>query len=325
MRSYLTDSCNRFDKISFTDCLGDMSYLVRVRRASLSFMLATIIVIAGGYGCYKPKSAPRKEEKGHLLLGQVVSIYKERSSLLVKHEAIEGYMPAMTMELSVSRGDLGAVKEGMFIRARLVELEEGGFALEEIWPDDPEADRIMNGVNRALHKDTASRGRKPYRDTGEALPEFALYNQDNEVVQANQFAGKQMVVNFIYTRCPDATMCPASMVKMIQIQREAAELNISDMELISITLDPEFDTPGVLHEYALARGIDTSNFSFLTGPEYVISDLMKQLGVLSFPEGEFYRHSLATLLISREGNIVYREEGSKWKPDNFIGKLQKAE
>ncbi len=300
-----------------------MSYLERVRKINLSFILITIVMIGVGYGCSKPQSAPRKEVKGHLLLGQVVSIYKERSSLLVKHEAIEDYMPAMTMELSVSRGDLGAVKEGMFIRARIVELEDGGFGLEDIWPDDPEADRIMNEVNRGLRKDTAARGRKPYRDLGEMIPEFALYNQDNEVVQPSQFAGKQMVVNFIYTRCPDATMCPASMVKMTQIQREAAELSVSDLELISITLDPEYDTPGVLHEYAMARGIDTTNFSFLTGPEYAISDLMKQLGVLSFPEGEFYRHSLATLLISREGTIVYREEGSKWKPENFVAKLQK--
>jgi len=171
-----------------------MSYLVRVQRASLSVILATIVVIAGGYGCYKPKSAPRKEEKGHLLLGQVVSIYKERSSLLVKHEAIEGYMPAMTMELAVSRGDLGAVKEGMFFRARLVELEEGGFGLEKIWLDDSEAYSIINKVNGELHKDTASRGQKVYRGLGEAIPDFALYNQDNEVVQPSQFRGKQMVV-----------------------------------------------------------------------------------------------------------------------------------
>ncbi|MBL4574516.1 MAG: SCO family protein [Opitutaceae bacterium] len=299
-----------------------MSNLVRFRRAFLPLFIVAIVVIAGGYGCSKPKSTPRKEERGHLLLGQVISIYEERSTLLVKHEANEGYMAAMTMELSVSRGDLGAVSEGMFIRARLVELEEGGFGLENIWLDDSEAYRIINKVNGELHKDTASRGQKVYRGIGEAIPNFALYNQDNEVVQPSQFLGKPMVVNFIYTRCPDATMCPASMVKMIQIQREASELNISDLELISITLDPEYDTPGVLHEYAVARGIDTTNFSFLTGPEYAISDLMKQLGLLSFPEEEFFRHSLSTLLISREGKIVYREEGSKWKPENFVKKLK---
>jgi protein SCO1/2 len=129
------------------------------------------------------------------------------------------------------------------------------------------------------------------------------------------------MLNFIFTRCPVATMCPAATQKMIRTQELAREAGVTNLELVSITLDPEYDTPGVLKEYAELRGIDTANFSFLTGPESAIKDLFKQFGILTEMKGGVLNHTLATLLINEQGRIVWRADGSGWSPEEFVGKM----
>lgn len=115
-----------------------------------------------------------------------------------------------------------------------------------------------------------------YREVGETAPTFTLYNQDGKATAFDHFRGKRVVLNFIFTRCPVATMCPASTAKMMALQAAAKKAGVKDLELVSISFDSAFDTPPVLKAYAEARGIDTSNFSFLTGPENAIRDLLAE-------------------------------------------------
>jgi len=117
-------------------------------------------------------------------------------------------------------------------------------------------------------------------------------------------------------------MCPASTMKMMSSQKLAREAGVKNLELVSITLDPAFDTPAVLKEYAAVRGIDTSNFSFLTGPENAIKDLLQQFGVIAEFEGDLLKHTLTTLLIDENGRIVHRADGSSWEPAEFVAKMK---
>ena len=260
-------------------------------------------------------------EKGHALVGTVIHLDPERGTVLVDHEEIPDTMPAMVMEFVVTRGDLDVLKEDMRIRARMVRTEDG-YALRQIWPIDREKDGIIEAAGSALRQDTVIRGRGAYREVGENLPDFALYDQTGEVVQVERFRGRQIVLNFIFTRCPDPKMCPASTAKMMRLQADARKKGVANLELISITLDPEYDTPGVLSEYARSRGIDTSNFTFLTGPETAIRDLLLQMGVLAFPEGGLIRHTLATMLIDEKGVIIYRTDSSGWETEGFLDRLR---
>ena len=155
------------------------------------------------------------------------------------------------------------------------------------------------------------------------MPDFSLYDQAGRVVQGARFRGKQIMVNFIFTRCPIATMCPAATAKMIALQRAARDAGVKNLELISITLDPAFDTPGVLKDYADTRGIDTANFSLLTGPETAIKDLLTQFGVIAEFEGALIKHTLATLLINADGKIAHRADGSAWDVADFIAKMKR--
>lgn len=277
-------------------------------------------------GCGKsaePAKAAAKDER-YPLTGEILKVDNERKVLHVKHDEIKGYMPAMTMEFAVSAADLAAAKEGQRIRAELVPVKEGDFRLEKIWPADKAvADAVQAGALQ-LRQDTHTRGKNAYRELGETVPGFALYDQEGRVVDSKRWRGKQIMLNFIFTRCPVATMCPAATAKMINAQRLAREAKVPNLELISITLDPDYDTPGILKEYAAVRGIDTANFSFLTGPETAIKDLLTQFGVIAEFKGDILQHTLTTLLIDADGKIVHRFDGSPWEPKDFVAKMKRS-
>ena len=262
-------------------------------------------------------------EGRHKLVGTIVTVNSERSSLLVDHEAIPGFMAAMTMEFKVGAGDLANARPGQRIRGVLFQAADG-FHLEEIWPVGTEPDRIVAEAERSLRQDTVTRGTGVYREVGEHLPDFALYDQTGAVVQAARFRGRQLMVNFIFTRCPDPLMCPAATARMIGVQRRARDAGVTNLDLVSITLDPEYDTPGVLRDYAQVRGIDTSNFSFLTGPERAIKDLLAQLGVMAFRDGPLITHTLTTVLIDESGKIIHRADGSQWDAADFVARMRRS-
>ena len=267
--------------------------------------------------------SPVPDERRFRLTGRVVSADPAKGVLVVSHDEVVGYMPAMTMEFKVSRSDAALAKQGERIRAQLVVERGGDLRLEGIWPDDKAAQDSVEAGARMLHQDTIEKGRAAYREVGDAVPEFVLYDQNARVVESGRFRGKQVMLNFIYSRCPVANMCPLSTTKMIATQRMAAKAGLSNVEFISVTLDPAYDTPGVLREYAEARGIDTSNFSFLTGPEPAIRDLLTQFGVIAVFKDGILNHTLATLLIDEKGRIAWRADGSEWEPSEFVARMHK--
>eukprot|EP01035_Chromulina_nebulosa_P005634 gene5634-7648_t len=112
------------------------------------------------------------------LKGVVVSVDTTKKVLVVTHEEIPGYMPAMTMEFLVAAGDAAVAKPGQRIRADMIPSKDGDFRLEKIWPDDKAAaDAVAAGAN-GLRQDTFTRGKNAYREVGEAIPDFALFDQE---------------------------------------------------------------------------------------------------------------------------------------------------
>jgi len=291
-------------------------------------MLFAAVCLLALAGCSRPgqsAAAPAgPQEKRYPFAGEVISADAARHMITVQHEEVAGLMPAMTMEFAVSPGDLAVAQPGRRIRAELVQGGKGDFHLEKIWPDDRVATSTVDAGAQALRQDTLIRGRSAYREVGENLPDFALYDQTGQVVQSRRFNGKQIMLNFIFSRCPVATMCPAATANMMLTQRLAREAGVKNIEFVSITLDPAYDTPGVLKDYADARGIDTTNFSFLTGPEGAIRDLLTQFGVLAEFNGNLLKHTLATLLIDEHGRIIHRADGSAWDPRDFVAKMHRG-
>jgi protein SCO1/2 len=262
-------------------------------------------------------------EVRHPLVGEIISVDTAKKLLIVTHDEIPGYMPAMTMEFKVSAGDVAIAKAGQRIRAELVERPGGEYALEKIWPDDKITVRALDAGAKALAQDTAMRGKELYREVGENAPDFTLLDQEGRTINASHFRGKKVMMNFIFTRCPIATMCPASTQKMSDLQKAAKAAGITDLEFVSITLDPDYDTPGILKDYADARGLDLSNWSFLTGPDAAVRHLLAQMGIIREFEGATIKHNLATLLIDPSGRIIHRVDGSRWDNQEFLPKMKR--
>ena len=312
----------RFDNSNLRGIGEGMNY--QGRRYSLLGALSLLgLSVLLGLGCApEPETDAEPDLPGRALTGQIVKVDLERGTLLVDHDEIPDYMPPMVMEFKVNPGDLAIAEEGERIRARLIEEPAGEFKLSHIWPDDKVASSQIASAAAALRQDTTIRGTKAYREVGENLPDFALYDQDGEVVSVHRFRGKKVLLNFIYTRCPIATMCPAAVLNMMAVQSKLEFAGRSDdLALVSISFDPEYDTPGVLREYADLRGINTEQYHFLTGPEGAIKDLLRQLGVLTEVDGPLIQHTLATLLIDENGRIIHRVDGSRWDPDDFVYRI----
>jgi protein SCO1/2 len=295
-----------------------MNFSVSLR---LCVPLSLLLLIATA--CTRTETTPSTASPStaaavHPIRGEIVGLDRPRQVLLIHHEEIPGYMPAMTMEFSVAGLDLATVREGQRLTATMGLPVDGIFPLTDFKLLNSPADQAVAAAALALRQETFTRGKNVYREIGEAAPSFTLYNQDGRAVSFDTFRGKRVVLNFIFTRCPVATMCPAATAKMMALQTAAKKRGITNLELVSISFDSAYDTPPVLKEYAVARGIDTTHFSFLTGPEKAIRDLLAQFGLIAEPGDNIFKHTLATLLIGTDGKILHREDGSAWSPDDLL-------
>ena len=99
------------------------------------------------------------------------------------------------------------------------------------------------------------------RSVGDQLPPFALYDQDGEIITTDYFDGSATVLNFIFTRCSVPDMCPASTMKMKKLQSLAEKTKIERVKFLSITLDPLYDSPAVLKQYAPSLWFERGKFS----------------------------------------------------------------
>lgn len=291
-------------------------------RSKIALWMARLLAaaaVAGLLGCaQKNESQEDASEEGHALLGVVQGVDSEETTLTVAHEDIPGVMPPMTMVFRVGPGDVKVFEKGDQIKARMVRDEDGGFRLVKIWKIDDAAADEMRKINEKLTKQVDTLGSGYYFGEGDAFPDFALVDQYNKSVTPAQYAGKPFILNFIFTRCTDGEMCPLSTSKMAMMQRKAKEMGLEDLQFISVTLDPQFDTPGVLRQYADAYGIDGANFRFVTGERIAVRQLVKSMALTRIQTDEDIIHSLATVLVDRDRKIVMRSTTKKWDPEAFL-------
>jgi protein SCO1/2 len=227
---------------------------------------------------------------------------------------------------AVQPGDLNLLSNKSVFRATTFPTftpQNGhGYLLGNVWPDDL-AERIrVNNVNRLLRRDTLSLGESMIRSVGDTLPPFALYDQDGQVITTDYFDGSVTVLNFIFTRCSIAEMCPASTLRMKKLQMLANKTKVAHVKFLSITLDPEFDTPGVLKSYALAYDLNEENFRLGTSTKSTIDDLTRQFGIFRKEVNDLpLDHTMRTLIINSKRQIIYQFPGSQWAAEDFLARL----
>lgn len=164
---------------------------------------------------------------------------------------------------------------------------------------------------------TAACGGSPRRDPA---PSFALVDQDGRPLSLADLGGRLVVLDFIYTSCPGP--CPTLTGAHVDLQKSLAPELRARTHFVSISIDPERDTPEVLRNYALARGADLSGWSFLTGPPETVRAVAASYGVgTTRASDEELVHTVATFLIDAEGQIAERWLGLDHDPAELAGAL----
>ena len=157
----------------------------------------------------------------------------------------------------------------------------------------------------------------PVLREGDAVPSTALLDQRGRRFSFATTNGRTTIVSFIYTRCPDAQMCPLVAAKFARMQRE---LRGTPIRLVTVTLDPAYDTPSVLTRYGAAYGADPAVWTFVTGPAAAVDDVAGRLGiVVERPRPGVIVHGEAAIVIDAGGRIARFADGAAWLPDDLLG------
>jgi protein SCO1/2 len=154
-----------------------------------------------------------------------------------------------------------------------------------------------------------------------AAPDFTLTSQDAAEVTLESLRGKVVAVAFIYTSCPD--ICPMLTDKMARVQDELGSDFGSKIAFVSITTDPERDTPEVLKGYAEAFDANLAGWSFLTGDPATVLDVAHRYGVAvaKAADGQV-DHTMLTSLIDRHGTMRVQYLGYRFDEAEFRHDLQ---
>jgi protein SCO1/2 len=243
--------------------------------------------------------------------GVVRAVRAQERSVTIEHSAIPDLMPAMTMSFDVADAALLAgLAPGQYVEFQIARAGDRFEIVALATPGSTEP-----GVSGA------SGGGDPLAAAGDRAPDFALIDQDARPVSLAALRGKVVLLDFVFTSCPGP--CPI-LTGIHQRARDGlSETDRASVQLVSITLDPERDTPAVLREWAAARRIEPAGWSFATGPAADVDAVARAYGVGSVraPSGEI-EHTVATFLIDRDGQIAKRYLGTTHGADEIRADIE---
>jgi protein SCO1 len=236
------------------------------------------------------------------LRGEVIAIDRATGQVLIRHAAFDG-MPAMTMSFRLVAGS-PALRVGDSLRA-LVDEHTDPWTLRTV-----RVDRAARGTP------AIPRPYIPVLREGDMVPATALVDQDGRAFSLQSSDGRITIVSFIYTRCRDASMCPLVSAKFARMQ---AALGDAPIRLVTLTLDPAYDTPPVLARYGAAYGADPRRWALTTGEPGAVEDLAARLGISAMrPVAGIVVHDEAALVLDPNGRIARIVTGATWLPDDLL-------
>jgi protein SCO1/2 len=274
-----------------------------VVRQSAVFILITLIL-----ACARTRE--------YELRGQIVAVDHPRQEVTIKHEDIRGFMPGMTMPFKVRDGRLIEGRTpGDLVRARLVVEEKGAY---------------LSAVERTGHAPLTEPPPSPRVDLlepGAEIPDADFLDQTRMARRLSAWKGQARAVTFMYTRCPLPDFCPLMDRNFAAVQREIAgdAALAGRAHLVSVSIDPSFDTPAVLAQHAQRVGANPAHWSLLTGDRGTVEQFASRFGVSIMREdgkGADIVHNLRTAVIDREGRLVKVFRGTDWTPAQIVGELK---
>src|SRR5262245_18242571 len=263
-------------------------------------------------------TAVRGADREFTVKGMVVRAEPANRTFVVSHEKIVGLMDPMIMPFDVrEKKDLAGVVPGAVVEFTLVVGDKSAYATKikiqryQSVEQDPRTARRL-----AVMRQMAGLAEKPL-ELGAPVPDFTLLDHTRQPVRFSSLAGKVVVVNFIYTRCALPQFCLRVTNNFGVLQKRFAKELGKDVVLLTITFDPQRDTPEVLAAYAAQWKPDPKTWHFLTGPVADVRKVCALFGVEYFPDEGLMNHSLRTAVIDRKGTLVASIEGNTYSPEQL--------
>lgn len=290
------------------------------------FFLLLVVFVSAFAACSSPDpEAVSGSEKRYELRGKVVSVDRAGGTAAIDHEAIPGYMDAMTMDFAIKENWVWEeLVPGAQIRADLVvdNTKNPAFWLEKI------------SIVAAADPNTPQPEAKPPEIIGKSVPDVRLTNQDSRQFSLRDYNGKALGLTFIYGRCP----LPAYCIRMSQnFSSLALRLNKDPelrqkIRLLSISFDPAHDTPETLRRYGIGYlgGGEMADFTvwqLAVGEDKEIRKAADFFGLayeVDDQDRTQFNHSLVTAVISPDGRIKKVFTGNRWTPEELLSELQTA-
>ena len=217
----------------------------------------------------------------------------------------------------------------------LSELHPGDVITADVLvSQDTDADVLLD------HLVVIAQGKPDYRPTvfyhvpaeGDQVPDFKLRNQDGRTIHLDQFRGKDLLITFIYTRCPLPNFCPLVTHNFAVIDKQlvANPAMYAKAHLLCVSFDPDHDTPERLRAYgATYIGSDAktafADWDFAVPEKPVLLEMAKyfDVGITNGPD-ETITHTLSTTLIGPDGKVVRFYPGNEWTPEQILTDLKHA-
>lgn len=314
---------------------------MNLRRQTFAVLAAALLVLSAGAGggCRKGESpsdeAASASAKRYPFHGIIRQTANGGRDVTVEHDAIPGFMGAMTMVFP-ARGApevLSALQPGDEIRAEIV-VDEVRYWLEGIRRVGHAS--IAAAASPSAASPAAVSGSSPVTagpnvvtprpnrgvTVGQAVPDFELTDQTGHAVRLSKLRGEPVAVTFLYTRCPIATACPMTTAKFSRVDAVLKEKGWG--KLLVLTVDPEHDTPAVLADYASKAGADAKRWKFLTGDPKAVADAASSFGILYYPDKGQIIHQQGVAVVGPDGKLVTIYYGETWEAEHVLRDMEKA-
>jgi protein SCO1/2 len=285
-----------------------------MRRNQALPMLCVLACLAFSCTSSKPK-----EVRQYPIEGKVISVDPAKKEITLQHKDIPGYMKGMTMPFRVQdEWVLGVAKPGDELRGTLA-VETDRAYIQGV---------SINQAGTAAAASSTSTLRIPA--AGEQAPDFGFVDQSGNRVRLRQFRGRPVLLTFIYTRCPLPDFCIRMSGNFAEVARELKRGNpavYAKLQLLSISIDPEYDQPAVLKRYgkAYAGEIDPKfeHWKFVSGTPEETRRAAEFFGLTYVRDNGQIVHSLRTVLLAPDGSIAAQFPGNEWRPADVESELQK--
>jgi len=263
--------------------------------------------------------------------------------VVVRHEEVPNYMPAMTMPFEAKITDeLKGLAVGDQVEFRMT-VTDNDVWIDQIKKTGTGASATAGNTNSSpavSSSSTSNSDQAPTTNTGpyqivrdldplqigDRLPEYHFTNEQGQAVNTLDFKGRAVAITFIFTRCPLPNFCPRMSTNFEEAQRKllAMQNAPTNWHLLTISFDPEFDTPVILKSYAQRYKADPRHWNFLTGPPAATAEIADQFGQRFWREEGSINHNLRTAVIDANGRVQQMFQGNTWTVDDLVSELVKA-